>query len=86
MTMDTKRGRLYGLTWPTGLFIRYDLATQDLKNFGPISRQGENGKGDQYRTICRSLVVDATAGSVLYTTGDGDIFAYRYAKDVIERV
>jgi len=86
MTMDTQRGRLYGLTWPTGYFIRYDLATQNLKNFGPISRKGENGKGDEYRTLCRSLVVDSQDGSVFYTTGDGDIFAYRYAQDTIERV
>ncbi|MCP4454588.1 MAG: hypothetical protein GY809_24280, partial [Planctomycetes bacterium] len=86
MTMDTRRGRLYGLTWPTGHFIRYDLATKDMKDFGPVSRKGENGKGDQYRTICRSLVVDSQDGSVFYTTGDGDIFAYRYTEDAIEQV
>jgi len=86
MTMDTRRGRLYGLTWPTGHFIRYDLANRDLKDFGPVSRKGENGKGDEYRTICRALVVDAQDGSVFYTTGDGDIFAYSYTRDVIERV
>lgn len=86
MTMDTERGRLYGLTWPTGYFIRYDLAKNDLKNLGPVSRQGENGKGDAYRTLCRSLVVDPKDGSVYYTTGDGEIFAYRYAEDAIEPV
>jgi hypothetical protein len=35
MIMDTRRGRLYGLTWPTGYFIRYDLAGKNLKNLGP---------------------------------------------------
>lgn len=86
MTMDTQRGRLYGLTWPTGYFVSCDLATGELKNFGPTSRKGENGKGDDYRTICRALVVDSQDGSVYYTTGDGDIFAYRYAQDALEQV
>jgi len=84
MTMDTRRGRLYGLTWPTGYFIRYDLATKDLKDFGPTSKQGENGKGENYRTLCRSLVVNPQDGSVYFTTGDGAILRYRY--DSIEVV
>jgi hypothetical protein len=83
MTMDTKRARLYGLTWPTGYFIRYDLNTRDFKNLGPTSRQGENGKGENYRTLCRSLVVDPGDGAVYYTTGDGDIYAYRYPLDTV---
>lgn len=53
MNMDTRRGRLYGITWPSGRFIRYDLAANDLKDLGAISRQGENGKGEDYRTLCR---------------------------------
>ncbi len=86
MTMDTTRGRLYGITWPAGHFLRYDLASKDLKDLGPISRQGENGKGDNYRTLCRSLVVDPADGSVYYTVGDGDIFRYRHDRDAIEKV
>ena len=86
MTMDTQRGRLYGLTWPTGFFIYYDLGTKQLKDLGPTSRQGENGKGDNYRTLCRSLVVDPDDGSCYFTTGDGDIFRYRYDRDAIEKV
>ena len=84
MTMDTARGRLYAITWPAGHFLRYDLASEELKDLGPISRQGENGKGDNYRTLCRSLVVDPADGSVYYTVGDGDIFRYRYERDAIE--
>ena len=86
MTMDTQRGRLYGLTWPTGYFVTCDLKTGILKNLGPTCRLGENGKGDTYRTICRSLVADPQDGSVYYTTGDGEIFAYRYQREVIEKV
>ena len=86
MTMDTRRGRLYGLTWPTGYFLRYDLATKDLKDLGPTARLGENGKGDQYRTLCRSLVVDSRDGSCYFTTGDGDILRYRCDRETIEKV
>ncbi len=86
MTMDTQRGRLYGLTWPAGRFLRYDLAKKDLKDFGPVSKEGENGKGENYRTLCRSFVVDPRDGSVYYTIGDGEIFRYRYDRDVIEVV
>ncbi len=86
MTMDAKRGRLYGLTWPAGHFLRYDLAKKELKDLGPISRQGENGKGENYRTLCRSFVVDPTDGSLYFTVGDGDIFRYRYDRDAIEMV
>ena len=86
MTMDTRRGRLYGLTWPTGYFIRYDLAAKALKDLGPTSRQGENGKGENYRTLCRSLVADPQDGSVYFTTGDGAILRYRYDSDRIEVV
>ncbi|HXX24011.1 MAG TPA: hypothetical protein VEO19_12750 [Terriglobia bacterium] len=86
MTLDPQRGRLYGLTWPTGYFIRFDLAKKELKDLGPVSLKGESGKGPTYRTLCRSLRVDPGDGSVYYTTGDGGIFRYRYDRDAIERV
>ena len=86
MGMDTRRGRLYGLTWPTGRFIRYDLTRRELRDLGLTARQGEDGKGQEYRTICRSLVVDPGDGSAYFTTGDGDILRYRYDRDAIEKV
>ena len=45
MNMDTRRGRIFGLTWPSGHFFRFDLATKDMKDFGKVSAEGENGKG-----------------------------------------
>jgi hypothetical protein len=86
MTMDTKRGRLYGLTWPTGRFIHYDLKSKQLKDLGPVSLDGENGRGERYRTLCRSLAVDPEDGSVYFTTGDGWIMRFRYNTGKIERV
>ena len=51
MTIDPQRGRLYGLTWPAGYFIRFDLAKKELKDLGPVSLKGESGKGPTYRTL-----------------------------------
>jgi len=86
MTMDTRRGRVYGLTWPNGYFLRYDLASREMKNLGPVSYEGEAGNGPTYRTLCRSLVVDPDDGSVYFTTADGQILRYRYDKDSIEAI
>lgn len=86
MTMDPQRGRLYGITWPTGYFIRYDLARKELRNLGPVSQQGENGKGPAYRTLCRSLIVAPEDGSVYFTTGEGAILRYCHDTDSIETV
>ncbi|MCW5977740.1 MAG: hypothetical protein KIT09_06665 [Bryobacteraceae bacterium] len=86
MTMDTRRGRLYGITWPKGYFLRLDLAKKDLRNLGLVSEQGEDGRGPTYRTLCRSLAVNPDDGSVYYTTGEGVIMRYRLASDSLEPV
>lgn len=86
-TMDPKRGRLYGITWPSGLFLRYNMHTHQLKNFGPISLGGEKGiPGKTFRVICRCLALDPDDGSVYFTTADGDIFRYSYDTDSIQKV
>ncbi len=85
-TMDTRRGRLYGLTWPKGRFIRYDLAKRELKDLGAVSEQGEDGEGKTFRTICRSMAVDPGDGSVYFSTSDGVIHQYHYADDAITPV
>lgn len=82
--MDVERGRLYGLTWPAGRFIRFDLAKREMKDLGGFFREGENGKGDKYRTICRSLAVDPRDGSVYFTTGEGTILRYRLERDAVD--
>jgi hypothetical protein len=86
MNMDTGRGRIYGLTWPTGYFFRFDLEKKELKDFGPVAGQGENGQGPTYSTLCRSLAVNPEDGSVYFTIGTGAIFRYRYDRDALEPV
>ena len=86
MNMDVQRGRLYGLTWPTGYFLRYDLAKEDMKKFGPIAGQGEAGDGPTYSTLCRAIVIDPDDGLAYLTTSAGAILRYRYDRDSLETV
>ncbi|HLH36102.1 MAG TPA: hypothetical protein VKX41_15635 [Alloacidobacterium sp.] len=86
MAADGPRGRLYGLTWPTGYFIYYDLKTKKLKDLGRTSALGESVRGAEYRTLCRSLALDPSDGSVYFTTSEGNIYRYRYDIDGIEKV
>ncbi len=86
MSMDTTRGRIFGLTWPTGRFFRFDLARRDLKDFGPVRALGERGRGAEYRTICRSIAVDPRDGSAYFTDSEGTIHRYRAGSDALEVV
>lgn len=86
MTMDKQRHRLYGLTWPSGLFLRYDMTSHEMKNLGKISRDGEGGQGENFRVLCRSLGLDPEDGSVYFTTFEGTIRRYRPDTDSIETV
>ncbi len=82
MAMDTDRKHIYGLTWPHGLFLDYDLSSRSLRNLGPVTRAGETGLGTpEFRVICRSMFVDPRDGNVYYSTADGDIYAYHPSCD-----
>jgi hypothetical protein len=86
MNMDTRRARIFGLTWPSGFFFRFNLVGRSLKNFGKVSAEGENGRGATYRTLCRSIAVDPEDGCAYFTTADGAILRYRADGDVLETV
>ena len=77
MTMDEERGQIYGITWPTGYFLHYDMDNNELTNLGMVSENGEAGTpGEDYRVICRSMFVDDRDGSVYFSTAEGGIFSY----------
>ncbi len=86
MNMDTCRGRIFGITWPTGRFFRFDLATRDLKDFGRVCGLGEAGRGPAYRTICRAIAVDPEDGSAYFSDSEGTIHRYRARADAVEVV
>lgn len=77
MSMDTLRMQIYAITWPYGYFIHYDLSSNSMRNLGKISSNGEAGQpGDDYRVLCRSLLINPENGYVYFSTGEGDIFYY----------
>lgn len=87
LTIDRERGQLYALTWPLGKFLAYDLATSKLKDLGLTCGRGEAGTvGDDYRVICRSMVVDPRDGRVYLSTAEGAILSYQPGQRNLEKV
>lgn len=87
MTIDRERGHLYGITWPLGYFIHYDISAKTLKKVGLVSANGEAGiPGKDYRVLCRSMVVDPRDGAVYFSTSEGDIFTYHPDKEGLQKV
>ena len=87
MTMDCVRGQVYGITWPKGNFVHYDVNSKVLKNLGQISANGEDGEpGADFRSLCRSLLVDPNNGLVYFSTSEGDIFSYNPNVAEIEKL
>ncbi|MBT3374699.1 MAG: hypothetical protein HN742_28665 [Lentisphaerae bacterium] len=72
----TKNRRLYGLTWPRGIFIYHELDGDRLRDLGPCCRGGEVGEGDQYLCLCRAFAVVPDTGIVYFTRATGDIVRY----------
>lgn len=77
MTMDIERGHIYGITWPSGYFLHYDMEQDQMNNLGRISQNGEAGiVGEDYRVICRSMFIDDKEGIAYFSTSEGDIFSF----------
>lgn len=75
MVMDTKRGNIFGITWPTGHFFCYQVNEKKLILLDKISGNGEAGiPGKDFRSLCRSLFVDDDTGFCYYTSIEGGIF------------
>lgn len=86
MQLDPARKRIYGLTWPKGYFLVYDISTRCLRNLGKVSRDGETGEGQGYLCLCRSLGLWPETGDIYFTNADGEILRYCFKKDIVESV
>ncbi len=84
MTMDTERGLIYGLTWPSAYLFRYNVKTGEMKDLGPFTGKAESSKGEDYRVICRSIVIDPSDGSAYLTNAEGQIKRLRIGQDIPE--
>jgi hypothetical protein len=86
MNMDTERGFIYGLTWPTGYLFRYNLARKEMEDLGPYTGKGEDGIGKDFRVICRSIAINPEDGTIYLTNAEGEIKKLRLGQDVLETV
>jgi hypothetical protein len=77
MTMDTKRMRMYAVTWPGYTFCYLDVNTKRMKRwattFAPVIMQGP-----------RSIAVDPRTGNAYWHNMDDTIASYNFEKDEIE--
>lgn len=77
MTMDVDRGHIYGITWPFGHFVHYDVDARQFRDLGLISGRGEGGEpGKDFHVLPRELVVDPRDGQVYFTISTGDVLFY----------
>lgn len=87
MITDTDRGQIYGISWPTGQFYHLDISSKKLLNLGKISHNGEAGMvGEDYRVLCRSILVVPQTGHVYFTNAEGDIFCYKPELEAISKL
>jgi hypothetical protein len=76
MNMDKENLILYGLTWPAGLLVSYDVKADDLRYWGAIQAQGEWGHRPwDWDRVCRTLAIDPE-GYVYGSTLDGAVWKY----------
>jgi hypothetical protein len=86
MNMDTKRGLIYGLSWPTGYLFRYDVAKKEMKDLGPVTGKGEDGTGEDFRVVCRSIAIDPDNGTLFFTNAEGQIKCLKLGEDAVENI
>jgi sugar lactone lactonase YvrE len=76
MTMDPKRGRLYGLTYPRAHFLYYDIETGKTTDMGQVQN---------WDAISRTLAVD-DLGRVYGCWGQGRLWRYDPETDEIQNL
>jgi len=86
MNMDTNRGLIYGLTWPTGYLFRFDVARKELKDLGPFTGKGEDGVGHDFRVVCRSIAINPEDGTIYMTNAEGQIKCLKAGQDKVETI
>ena len=86
MNMGVDRGLIYGLSWPTGYLFRYDVTRKEMKDLGPATGKGEDGMGEDFRVVCRSIAIDPENGSVFVTNAEGQIKCLKLGQDTVEIV
>ncbi len=81
MTIDRPNLILYGLTWPSGILVSYDVKKNDLRYWGAVQQRGELGAHPwEWDRICRTPGIDPE-GNVYGSTMDGQLWKYDRTKN-----
>ena len=83
LAMDKQKAMLYGLTWPSGILVTYDIAKGEARSWGGVQGRGEwgqrpakgSGNNEGWDRICRTLGVDPSGG-VYGSSMSGRIWKY----------
>lgn len=86
MNMDTTRGIIYALSWPSGILFRHEVANKITTVIGPVTGEGEKGVGSDFRVVCRSIAVNLEDSAAYLTRSEGTIMRLRLGQDTIEAV
>ncbi|MHA8063292.1 hypothetical protein [Aquirufa aurantiipilula] len=87
MVMDTVRGNLFGISWPTGKIFYFQLESRQLHLFPSVSGNGEAGiPGEDFRSLCRSLLVNPQTGIAYFSTSEGYIYQIDPNSLKVERI
>lgn len=75
MVMDTQRGHIFGISWPTGKLFYMDVNSRQFQLFPAVSGNGEAGTpGEDFRSLCRSLLVNPQTGICYFSTSEGTVY------------
>jgi len=86
LSMDKARGRLYALTWPSAVFIYYDIKSGSRKSFGPSVVGHSYVNTVETGGVPRSLAVDPRDGNVYWFNMDETVSRYNFSGDTVELV
>ena len=85
MTFDTRKSKIYGLSYPDAIFFVFDLRTKTTKQYGDIMTHKVYGGPERtWRSVPRDIFCDPKTGLV-YTSGDnGFLLKYDPKSDKLE--
>jgi hypothetical protein len=96
--MDRERGLFYALSWPGAEFVRVDVNSREVRQYGRVQDgaeavprhlsaigDGEPAINPRYQQCCRTLGLD-DEGNVFGSTGYGEIWRYDRLRDEIVTV
>ena len=87
MKMDTLRGLIYGLSWPTGYLFRYNIDGKKVTDLGAFTGKGEDGTvGKDFRVICRSIVLNEDDGTIYLSNAEGLIKELKVGQDSLKTI